>query len=461
MTRALRLAALAAVALAIFQLLFPFLEAGYRNGHDIGAHVTYTYLFDDAVREGQFPVRWIEGPGSGFSQPLFNFYQVGFYYLVELVHLFVPRLSQSLTLTVGLLWWTGAGFMFLWLKRLGSLPAGLGALMFALSPYMLQDAFVRAAYPEFAALAIAPAVLWSLDRLLTTGRVVFVPVLAVLLGVMIVCHLPATVILSPLLLAVVVHLFLTKQAVRGSTGRLAAASALALGLSAFYVIPALIELEHIHRAMLVSFDQDYHGHFVLAKLLDGIRVENPNDVNFQLGISQWIVVLVGPLFVSGMLIRRRFQSREVGIAMWLAMVGLALFMMNAWSTPVWEALRFLSFIQYPWRFLLLVSIACAATGAFLLTSIRDARVQAAIVLVAVGLHLPLYFLYQRPERLILRDELNIDDPDWRRHWARRGSRVLLSRSRSDRRYRPTEDSDGAIDHRERTRNPARRLNAQR
>ena len=370
-------------------------------------------MFNDAIREGQFPVRWIEGPRSGYSQPLFNFYQVGFYYLVEFVHLFVSRLSQSLTLTLALLWWTGAGFMFLWLKRLGSLPAALGALMFALSSYLVQDVFVRAAYPEVAAICIAPAVLWTLDRLLTTGRTLLVPVLASLLCLMTICHLPATLIVSPLLLANVLYLFLTNQAKPASAAKLAAAGVLALGLSAFYVLPALVELKDINASVLTAYDQDYHQHFVAAKELDGVRFGMLGQVSFQLGISQWIVVLLGPLAVAGAVVRKRFGTRECEILVWMGAVGGALFMMNSNSLPIWETLRFLSFIQFPWRFFLVLSIACGALGALLLASVHDVRVHAAIVLAAIALHLPLYYHYQRPGRLIPRDELDIDDPNWR------------------------------------------------
>jgi hypothetical protein len=410
----LSVAALAAVSLVLFALLFPFLEPGYRDGHDMSAHVTYAYLFDEAIRQGQFPVRWIEGPASGYSQPLFNFYQVGLYYLVEVVHLVVPRLSRSLTLTLGLLWWTGGGFMFLWLKRFGLLPAALGALMFALSPYLVQDIFVRAAYPEFAAICFAPGVMWSVDRLMTTGRPLFLPISASLLGLMIICHLPAALIASPLLVANVLFLCVTKQAKWASVGKVAAAGVGALGLSAFYVLPALIELKYINTLALTTSNADYHNHFVLAKQLDGFALGLPDQLSFQLGVSQWIVVVLGSLVLLGALIRRRrLQPREFGILVWLGAIGLALFMTNVSSLRVWETLRFLSFIQFPWRFFLLISIAAAALGAFLLASIRHARVQAVVVLVAVGLHLPLYFNYQRPERLFPRDGLNIDDPAWR------------------------------------------------
>src|SRR3954468_16934635 len=63
-------------------LVLPFVHPGLPFGHDLSAHLTYSYLFDRALRGGQFPVRWTHGVAAGHGQPLFNFYQPGFYYAV-------------------------------------------------------------------------------------------------------------------------------------------------------------------------------------------------------------------------------------------------------------------------------------------------------------------------------------------------------------------------------------------
>ena len=75
--------------------------------HDSAAHFTYTYLFDRALVQRQFPVRWIEWVRDGHGQPLFSFYQPGLYYLTQITHLAVPSLSRSLMLTVLAAWCLG------------------------------------------------------------------------------------------------------------------------------------------------------------------------------------------------------------------------------------------------------------------------------------------------------------------------------------------------------------------
>ena len=111
-------AVLLLLAFALLPVLTPFTNPGFPAGHDAGAHLTYVYRMDHALSEGQFPVRWVEATKPGHGQPLFNFYQVGFSYLVALLHRVVP-LSYALKAMPPLLWWTGAGFMYLLCRRFG------------------------------------------------------------------------------------------------------------------------------------------------------------------------------------------------------------------------------------------------------------------------------------------------------------------------------------------------------
>jgi hypothetical protein len=129
--RALTWVAFLAAAWSALALVAPFFRAGFLFGHDGGVHQTYAFLFDRALRQGQFPVRWVEGIGDGRGQPLFNFYQVGFYYLVALVHAGGPALTSSVKLVIAGLWLTGPVLLFLLCRPFGALPALLGALVFA------------------------------------------------------------------------------------------------------------------------------------------------------------------------------------------------------------------------------------------------------------------------------------------------------------------------------------------
>src|SRR4030042_1300374 len=64
----------------------PFLKPGLYIIHD-DQQIARLFLFDQALKAGQFPPRWIDGLGFGFGYPLFVFYPPFVYILGELFHL--------------------------------------------------------------------------------------------------------------------------------------------------------------------------------------------------------------------------------------------------------------------------------------------------------------------------------------------------------------------------------------
>ena len=152
--------------------------------------------------------------------------------------------------------------MFRLKARRGWMPAALGAVVFAGSPYLLLDINVRAAYPEFAAIMCAVGALWALARLFESPGPGRAALLACLLAGALVCHLPATLIFSPVLVGRAIVAGSESTARRRALVWCAAAVLLGAGLSAFYVMPALGERHLIQMGALTRGYFDYQNHFV-------------------------------------------------------------------------------------------------------------------------------------------------------------------------------------------------------
>ena len=407
----------------------PFASAGFPTGHDAPAHLTYTYLFDRAIAQGQLPVRWTEWVRSGHGQPLFNFYQPGIYYIVEAIHETTGAgLSNSLKLSVLLSWWTGGLLTFLLLRRFGRWPAALAAVLFVFSPYSMLDVFVRSAYPELASLSFAPGVLWSIDRLLRGARAEHVFIGSAFVCLMLVCHLPTFLIFVPLFVAYIPYVIWSLASEPGEPRRTGAAVisivilvGLGAGMAAFYVFPALSERKLIRLTALTTGYFEYLHHFVApAQWVRwewgfGSSVDGPDDgMSFQIGILQWIVIIAGIATTVALATRKQLDRRAGWIAFWLGGVAFAMIMMTAASQPLWSALPALSYLQFPWRYLMLISLSCAASAAVLLSKVRNEVVQIAIVLVALVGQLSAARPQHSPKYQIPPGEMNIDDPLWSR-----------------------------------------------
>ncbi len=413
-----RAATIVAMLVGMASLARPIVRNGFPAGHDTPAHVTYTYLFDRAIRDGQFPVRWVEGVRYGYSQPLFNFYQPGFYYLVEATHLLFPSLALSLKLTVILVWALAGGFMFLLFSKHGLLPGLLAASLVACSPYVLLDVYVRAAYPELSAIALAIGLLWAVEHARHSSPPWLVVALALLTCLALMCHLPTVLIFSPLL-AVAIGRGVLHPGTRRNAIVSATACTVGAGLAAFYVIPALGELQHTRIAELTSNYFDYHRHFVYPRqwlLYDwgfGGSVEGPNDqMSFQLGIAQLTAIAAAIGALVWAMVARRSRAPVWHLAPWLAVVAVALLLMTETSVALWDAIPALAYLQFPWRFLMLVTVACGALGAGALAMVPNRTVQWAILLAATTGQLALVHGYARPSSYIVPARMDIDDRDW-------------------------------------------------
>ncbi len=412
------------LAAAVLPVALPFADSGFPQGHDTPAHLANLFRFDRALWRGQLPVRWVEGLTAGHGQPLFNFYQVGFYYLVEIPRLAGLPLSSSVKAAPVALWWLATAFAFLWLRPFGVPAAVAGAVTLALSPYAIIDVFVRAAYPEFTAIVVVVAALWTSDRFLRSGSRRYWLGFAVAVAGMLLSHLPATLIAAPALAAGITMGAGTLQSTSRRVVLLAAAALLGLGLASFYVGPALLELDLVQIRTLTTNGVDFHRHFVPARLW--FRAFSTSEWNYfgtsvtdessllpvQISWVQWLAVVAALAMAGYYVLRRRSLGRVPPLLAWTAVIALAMFMMHSASAPVWEAMPALSFIQFPWRFFLLISIGGAALTALMVARIPGAQLQAVVAVVIVLFHIYMYDSRLRPEHMWPYEATNIDDPRW-------------------------------------------------
>ena len=408
----------ALVPLGMISLVAPFFLPDFLIGHDGGVHQTYTFLFDRAFQQSQLPVRWIEGVGDGRGQPLFSFYQVGLYYLVELVHHLGPGLSLSLKLTIAGAWTAGAVFMFLLCRPLGFWPGMVAASTYAWTPYLMLDGYVRTAYPELTAVGFAPGVLWSLSRGLHTGRPVYAGWLALSTGVVLISHLPTSVIIAPVCAAYLAGSTLLYRHPFRHLRLVALGVTVGVGMAAFYVIPAIVELGDVKITRLTRDYFDFHLHFVRPEWWWDWRwhygssgVDDPERLSLQIGMFQWIVLAAAAALL---IVKSGSGSRPqlAKLAGWLTVAGGALFMMTSASAPVWERIGPLTFIQFPWRFLMLPAMACAILAAVVLSFVPRRGTQALLLICAITFQWYVTRDYRRMAWTRPREPLPIDNPAW-------------------------------------------------
>ena len=355
--------ALAAMALATLVVAWPLLLPVLYDTHD-GHYALYNAAqFDLALRDGQVPVRWLPDLFGGRGLPHFLYYHPLVFFMVSLLHaagfgfLAAMRLVQMLALlSAGMAAWA-------WLRRYVPHPAAVvGGMAYLLAPFAAVEIHVKGDPPAVLALAFVPLVMLAIDRA-AAGRRHGVLFLAVASAGLVLAHSVTALLVAPLLTVAAVAGMVAPWR-RAAALRLVAGTVWGAGLSVFQWLPALAERHLVRvdsREGILFFD--FHEHFLapwqwLSPLwgYHGSFAGSADDMAFQVGPIHALALLAGVVLI------RRLDpgpSRRC-LAATLMLAGMSLLLTTPLTLPLWEWVAPLRYVQFPWRYLVLVSLTSAA-----------------------------------------------------------------------------------------------------
>ena len=372
------LIALVIIIAASIVVSHPLLKPGLFMMHD-DQQVARLFVFDQALKAGQFPVRWVGGLGFGFGYPLFIFYPPLVYVVGEIFHLigFGYINSTKLVFFTGILF-SGVAMYVLVKDLWGKYAALIGALFYIIVPYRALDVYVRGALAESYAFVWLPLVLWSLYKLSVTKNVNYAYFSAVFLALLMVTHnlifLPFMLIFSmfciflinnsPNQVLLIKHLILS--------GLVGAA------LSAYFWMPALFEKQYtiVDSLLLVNL-ANYKIHFVYPQQLwnwqwgfGGSSAGLADGISFKIGKLHIIIAMLAVIiaFLGKYLThpKSKVNSKTDNLVIiFFFLFIFSAFMATFYSKVIWEAIPPLAYLQFPWRFLTFTALfSSILAGAF-------------------------------------------------------------------------------------------------
>jgi hypothetical protein len=363
------------------------------DGHDATAYPPRLVEFVRAVSDGHVPPVWAADLGNGFGQPLFGFAPP----LVQLAALpfrvLGMHLADSIQFGLFALVLAGAFAAHRLARELSLSPrAAFGAAAcWLFAPYFHTDFFVRGAYAEAAALAVAPVAVLTFSRVLGAApSVVRLAAASVAIAAVVLGHNAVALLLVPALALYALIAAVSPPRRFASALWGGAAIALGLALSAFFWVPALAENGWVKTYLLRDDpSQSWKIHFpTLGQLVYstwgfGYSVAGPGD-----GMS----LMVGPLLLLGgaaglwaALRRGPGPARAFAIAA-AALSLIGIFLASPLSAFVWEWVPLLQYLLYPWRALVLPTVFLSLLSAFALDAVSKRGAVAAIAaVVLIGL----------------------------------------------------------------------------
>lgn len=380
------LTALAIIALGLAAVWPLFRQPALVCTDDLGFHLLRLAQLDHLLDNGILYSRWAPDMALGYGFPFFNFYAPLSYYIAA-------GLSASgvgLNLGIRLAFALGIVASGLAVYRLArdhfSQPAAFvaaTAVMFA--PYHGYDVYFRGNLAEALAWPFLALALWAVGRLARRGGR-WLPVTALTAGAVLLTHNVFALIFLPLL-----ALYGAVEAWFAAPGHgppawrwqrlgaVVAALALALGLSAFFWLPAMAEQRYVHiDRLLVPPVFVYWNNFVtLGEIFTLPRAIQPDLLNPSPPRGLGLVPALLALPALWGLWRWR-DSRRRQVALFGAALLVYVFLMTAASEPIWQEVPLLQFVQFPWRLLGPAAICLAMLLAAATDTVASIRLRLAL-----------------------------------------------------------------------------------
>ncbi|OGH10229.1 MAG: hypothetical protein A2152_00975 [Candidatus Levybacteria bacterium RBG_16_35_6] len=305
-------------------VIFGLIHSGFFVSDDGNWMVIRFSAFYEALRYGQFPVRFLFRLNNTFGYSVADFLYPLFMYLATPIHILGFSFVNSIKILFGVSVIFSTAFSYLWLRKKFTIVASLiGSLAYTYFPYHLFDLYKRGSMGEMLALAIVPFVFWQIERknLVLTSLGI---------GLLILSHNTIALLFIPVIF---IYMLLIKIKIQ----KIILSFLISLGLSIFFWLPALYDSQFtVFSKTSVS---DYSKYFI-----------NFNDLSLLGFIS-----LLTLLFSIAILFIKRTKNFIYFFLLFIIFGFLSLSL----SQSIWGLIPFTGVIQFPFRLLSVVCLAMA------------------------------------------------------------------------------------------------------
>ena len=324
------------------------------DGHDSLAYPPRLTEFARILADHQFPPVWAPDLGNGHGQPLFEFAPPLIYATAMPFFEAGATLANSLQFGLAILFALGAIAVFLIGRKLSfSRIASIGAAAaWLFAPYQALDIYVCGRFAESAAIAVAPVALLGLIAALQAPTLINVLLGALAVALLPLAHNAIALLMFPAFAAIVV----ARSVVSEHRLRTAAAGASvmlgALGLSAFFWLPALLERDLVKTELLRTGLLDWTNYIISPSQLVwspwgyGYAMRGPtNGISYSLGLGHIALAIAGFIIA----IRAANLSRRLDATVFAAASIAAALLATDLSWAIWQNVTTLQYLAYPWR----------------------------------------------------------------------------------------------------------------
>ena len=331
---------------------------------------------DMCIKDGQIPCRWVPDLGYGYGYPLFQYYAPLPYYTMEAFHLVGFSHIDSVKIGFGLSVFLSATFMYFLSRQFFSkTPSLFAATLYVYLPFRAADLYVRGGMGQLWGMAALPLFLLGLELLIRKRGNRQIAFFAATTAIILLSHNLTILMSIPLLLAwILVRIVMEKNKRPEVVKSVTVGFVVGLLVASFFTIPLIVERGQVHLETLTQGYFNYLAHFINLQQIFvstnwgyGPTILGPgDDVFLGLGPIHFLFAALGFLVVF---FKTKKQAKKLAIALFIVLMG-SLFLTHERSSFIWNLIPQLSYVQFPWRFVLIAGFCASFLGAFWLSTIN-------------------------------------------------------------------------------------------
>jgi hypothetical protein len=374
------------IFIPIIMAAIPLFGSGYIPTHDGEYHIIRFMDFFRMLSTGHLFPRWAPTMNSGFGIPIFNFQYPLPNYVGSLLHLFGFNFVISFQIAEAMAYILSALFCYFWLYKLfDRYSAVVGTILAAFVPYWFVDIYVRGSIGEVWAFTFVFAALAVYEY----GQM---PLVSLSILLLILSHNIMTMIFLPI---IVLYIILKNPKALWWV-------LLGIFMLVYFIIPALMEEKYVVGLNTVNFREHFADLVDLLIPSWGTGLSGKaivaNRISYQIGIIPLLTILIGSVFTF--IKSEKTIQRKINI-MFLIITAVCLFLMTRISLSVWNLIKPLQLIQYPWRLLSVLIPTTAILGGYVTFMLKRKWLMVIVMFLAIGLT----YSYTRPAIYTPRDDV--------------------------------------------------------
>ena len=332
---------------ATFLVVLPIIMHGSPTGADMLNHYRFAFTYYDALRGGQLYPGWLDISNYGYGDPSVRFYPPVLYYLMAAVRVFTNDWFAGVLPVFAILTFLGVCGAYFWARAF--VPpqyAAWAGLFYAIAPYRLNESLEQFLLAEYAGGVALVFAFGFVERICRDGRGRDVAGLGAAYAMLVLTHLPLTV-MGSLMLGLYALLRIERGKMYTTVSRLGLGVLLGLAASSRYWVMMVTELGWIRAGTNAPTGwYDYRNNFLFTNF----------DYSAGIWWTNYIAFATIAMFIPAAVLWRR---RGRGIKALGIIALLSFIMTTSLSKPLWVIIPKLKDVQFPWRWLALTSAVCA------------------------------------------------------------------------------------------------------